>query len=92
MRTLWRTHDITSIQQLAQAFYAERLPFEASVLGTLGQEIAAWEREQHRMLLGIALPRADILLERLASLPLVEQVSLQGVCAVALPWWAILTS
>ena len=55
VRTLWRTHDITSMKQLAQAFYAERLPFEASILGTLGQEIAAWERAQHRMLLGVAL-------------------------------------
>ena len=44
VRTLWRTHDITSMKQLAQAFYAERLPFEAAILGTLGQEIAAWER------------------------------------------------
>src|SRR5262245_11560625 len=78
VRTLWRTHDITSMKQLAQAFYAERLPFEASILGTLGQEITVWERAQHRMLLGVALPRADILLERLARLPLVEQVSLAG--------------
>ena len=78
VRTLWRTHDITSMKQLAQAFHAERLPFEAAILGGLGQEIAVWEREQHRMLLGVALPRADILLERLASLPLVEQVSLAG--------------
>src|SRR5262249_34860221 len=78
VRTLWRTHDITSMKQLAQAFYAERLPFDVSILETLGKEIAVWEREQHRMLLGVALPRADILLERLASLPLVEQVSLAG--------------
>jgi len=78
VRTLWRTHDMTSMQQLAQAFHAERLPFDASTLETLGKEIAAWEREQHRMLLGIALPRADILVERLAALPLVEQVSVAG--------------
>ena len=78
VRTLWRTHDITSMKQLAQAFHAERLPFEAALLETLGQEIAAWERAQHRMLLGVALPRADILLARLASLPLVEQASLAG--------------
>ena len=78
VRTLWRTHDITSMKQLAQAFHAERLPFEAALLETLGKEIAAWERAQHRMLLGVALPRADILLARLASLPLVEQASLAG--------------
>src|SRR5215467_5277501 len=78
VRTLWRTHDITSMQQLAQAFYAERLPFATSILGTLGQEIAAWERAQHRMLLGVALPRADILLERFANQPQVEQGSLAG--------------
>src|SRR5215510_12063072 len=78
VRTLWRTHDITSMKQLAQAFHAERLPFEAAILEMLGKEIAAWERAQHRLLLGVALPRADILLERLASLPLVEQVRLAG--------------
>ena len=78
VRTLWRTHGMTSMKQLAQAFHAERLPFESTILERLGKEIAAWEREQHRMLLGIALPRADILLERLASLPLVEQASLAG--------------
>ena len=78
VRTLWRTHDIASMKQLAQAFQAERLPFDAALLEALGKEIAAWEREQHRMLLGIALPRADILCERLARLPLVEQVSLAG--------------
>jgi len=78
VRTLWRTHDITSMKQLAQAFHAARLPFEASTIETLGKEIATWEREQYRMLLGVALPRADILIERLTHLPLVEQVSLAG--------------
>ena len=78
VRTLWRTHDIASMKQLAQAFHAERLPFDASTLEVLGREIAAWEREQYRMLLGVALPRADILCERLARLPMVEQVSLAG--------------
>src|SRR5712691_12969096 len=78
VRTLWRTHDITSMKQLAQAFRAARLSFDASTLETLGKEIATWEREQYRMLLGVALPRADILIERLAHLPLVEQVGLAG--------------
>src|SRR5215510_8458455 len=78
VRVLWRTHDIASMQQLAQAFHAERLPFDTPTLAALGQAIAAWEREQHRMLLGVALPRADILCARLAGLPLVEQVSLAG--------------
>ncbi len=78
VRLLWRTHDIASMPQLAQAFHAERLPFDPPTLAALEQAIAAWEREQSRMLLGIALPRADILCERLAGLPLVEQVSLAG--------------
>jgi DNA polymerase (family 10) len=78
VRTLWRTHNITSMKQLAQAFHATRLPFAAAILERLGEEIATWERAQHRMLLGVALPRADILLERLASLPLVERASLAG--------------
>src|SRR5215471_12525003 len=78
VRLLWRTHDISSMTQLAQAFQAERLPFDVPTLAALGQAIAAWEREQSRMLLGVALPRAEILCERLAGLPLVEQVSLAG--------------
>jgi DNA polymerase (family 10) len=78
VRLLWRTHDISSMKQLAQAFHAERLPFDGPTLDALAQAIAAWERTQYRMLLGVALPRADILLERLARLPLVEQVSLAG--------------
>lgn len=78
VRILWRTHDISSMKQLAQAFQAERLPFDAPTLEALGKAIAAWEREQYRMLLGVVLPRAEILCERLAGLPLVEQVSLAG--------------
>ncbi len=78
VRALWRTHHIASMQQLAQAFHAERLSLDTPTLAALGQAIAAWEREQHRMLLGVALPRADILCERLAGLPLVQQVSLAG--------------
>src|SRR5262249_25509396 len=78
VRLLWRTHDIASMQQLAQAFHAERLPFDPPTLTALGQAIAVWEREQHRMLLGVALPRADILCARLSDLPLVAQVSLAG--------------
>lgn len=78
VRTLWRAHDIASMKQLAQALYTERLPFDALTLAALGQAIAAWEREQSRMLLGVALPRAEILCERLVRLPLVEHVSLAG--------------
>jgi DNA polymerase (family 10) len=78
VRTLWQTHDITSMKQLTQAFYAGRLPFDPATLERLGTAIAAWEREQYRMLLGVALPRAAILCARLARLPLVEQVSIAG--------------
>jgi len=78
VRVLWRTHDIASMPQLARAFHAERLPFDTPTLIALGRAIAAWEREQHRMLLGVALPRAEILCERLAGRPLVAQVSLAG--------------
>ena len=78
VRSLWRTHDISSMKQLAQVFHAECLPFDVPTLAALEKEIATWERAQYRMLLGVALPRADILLERLARLPLVEQVSLAG--------------
>ena len=56
VRLLWRTHDISSMKQLAQAFQAERLPFDAPTLEALGKAIAAWEREQSRMLLGVSLP------------------------------------
>src|SRR5262245_49004709 len=54
VRTLWRTHGVASMPQLAQAFHAERLTFDAPTLAALGQAIAVWERQQHRMLLGVA--------------------------------------
>ncbi|MBM3223866.1 MAG: hypothetical protein FJZ47_08710 [Candidatus Tectomicrobia bacterium] len=78
VRTLWRTHDITSVKQLAQAVQAARLPFADAHVEALSAEIAAWEREQSRLLLGVALPRAEILVERLAQIPLVERVSIAG--------------
>lgn len=78
VRTLWRSHDITSMKQLAQAFHDDRLPLATFTLEALGTELAAWERAQHRMLLGVALPRAEIMLERLVRLPLVQQASLAG--------------
>jgi DNA polymerase (family 10) len=78
VRTLWRTYDITSMTRLAQAFHDNRLPFDASTLAALGRDLEAWRRNQHRMLLGVALPRAEILVQNLARLPLVERISLAG--------------
>lgn len=78
VRTLWRTHKVTSMPHLAQALYDERLPLEAPTLEALRREVAAWERQQQRLLLGVALPRAEIMLERLKGLPLVTAASLAG--------------
>ncbi|MGE3538841.1 MAG: hypothetical protein AB7N91_15595 [Candidatus Tectimicrobiota bacterium] len=78
VRTLWRGHHLTSMKQLMQALQDERLPFDLPTLEALRRDLAAWERAQHAMLLGVALPRAEIVLERLARLPLVEQARLAG--------------
>jgi DNA polymerase (family 10) len=78
VRTLWRTHDITSLIQLSQAFRDDRLPFDAGTLDALGKDLETWQRNQHRRLLGVALPRAEILVHNLTRLPLVERISLAG--------------
>ena len=70
IRMLWRQCDITSMSQLIQAFQDGRLPFDASTLAALGKDLTAWQRHQNRMLLGVALPRAEILVRTLhACLP-----------------------
>jgi len=78
VRTLWRQHEITSMQRLAQAFSDDRLPFDTATLVALGKDLAAWQRSQNRMVLGVALPRAEILVHNLARLPLVERISIAG--------------
>ena len=78
VRLLWRQCDITSMKQLQQAFREERLPFDTSTLSALGKDLEAWQRQQNRMLLGVALPRAEILVQNLARLPTVERLSLAG--------------
>ena len=78
VRTLWRQHDIITIKQLVHAFRTSSLPFDPPTLVALERDLGAWEREQHRMLLGVAWPRVQILLQNLARLTLVEQVSVAG--------------
>jgi DNA polymerase (family 10) len=78
MRILWRQCDITSMKQLLQAFRDERLPFDTPILVALGKDLDAWQRQQNRMLLGVAMPRAEILVQNLARLATVERISLAG--------------
>ena len=78
IRTLWRTYDVTSMSQLIQVRHDDRLALAPPTLEALDIDIAAWQREQHRVLLGMALPRAEILVQNLARLPLVERISLAG--------------
>ena len=78
VRTLWQQHRITSLKQLAQAYRADRPPLDAATLAVLGRDLAAWERSEHRMLLGIARPRADALAHNLAKLPTVQQIEIAG--------------
>lgn len=77
-RTLWRQHDITTMKHLVQAFHAGQLPFDRPTLMALERDLTAWERDQHRMILGVAWPRVHILVQNLARLALVEQVSIAG--------------
>ncbi len=78
VRLLWRKLDITSMKQLIQRYRDNRLPFEADTLEALSHDLNNWERDQHRMLLGMALPRAELLMQNLQRIPLVERISLAG--------------
>ena len=78
VRTLWQQHRITSLNQLAQAYREQRTPLEPATLAVLGGDLAAWERDENRMLLGAALPRAQSLSDSLARLPTVQQIEITG--------------
>ncbi len=78
VRTLWRKHDITSMKQLIQRYRDKRLPFEADTLEALSHDLNNWERDQRRMLLGMALPRAELLVQNLQRISLVERISIAG--------------
>jgi DNA polymerase (family 10) len=66
------------MSQLIQAYRDECLPFDPPALAALGKDLHAWQRQQNRMLLGLALPRAEILVQNLARQPMVERLSLAG--------------
>lgn len=78
LQTLWRTYHITSIAQLTQAMRDHRLPFDAATRAALNEDLKVWRHNQRRFLLGLALPRAETFMDRLARLPLVERLSLAG--------------
>ena len=78
VRTLWQQHRITSPNQLAQAYRAQRAPLDAATLAVLGSDLAAWEREENRVPLGVAFPRAQSLSHNLARLPAVQQIEITG--------------
>ena len=77
-RTLWQHHRITSLKQLAQAYRADQTLLDAATLAVLGRDLAAWERGEYRMLLGIARPRAEALAHNLAKLSTVQQIEIAG--------------
>ncbi len=77
-RTLWQQHRITSLKQLAQAYRADRTPLDAATLAALGRDLAAWERHENRMLLGIARRRAEALAQNLANLSTIQQIEIAG--------------
>lgn len=78
LQTLWRTYNITSISQLAQAVRDHRLPFDAATQAALKEDLKVWRHNQRRLLLGLALPRAETFMDKLAKLPFVERISLAG--------------
>ena len=78
VRVLWQQHHITSLDQLAQLFRTGGAPLDDATLTALGSDLAAWERDRSRMLLGVALPRAEALANNLARLPAVERVAIAG--------------
>ena len=78
IRLLWRKHDVTSMKQLAQMHQQGELPFDEVTVTAIGRDIESWNRNQNRMLLGMALPRAELLMQNLQRFPLVERVCLAG--------------
>ncbi len=78
VRALWRQHDVTSMKLLIQMCQEGRLPFDGSHMAAVGKDIVAWQRRQNRMLLGLALPRAELLVQNLARIPLIERISIAG--------------
>jgi DNA polymerase (family 10) len=78
LKTLWRTHNITSMSQLVQALQDNRLPVDNATQAALAEEVKAWQRQQHRLLLGLALPRAETFVNKLVALPLVDRIDLAG--------------
>ena len=78
VRALWQQHRVTSLKQLAQAYRADRTYLDVATLAVLGRDLAAWERDENRMLLGIARPRAEALVQNLAKLPTVQQIEIAG--------------
>lgn len=78
VRVLWRKHDVTSMHQLMQKYQEGGLPFDTPTVVALGKDIDAWQRYQNRMLLGVALPRAEFLVHNLARLPLAERIGIAG--------------
>lgn len=78
VRMLWRQYDVTSMKHLVQMYQEGRLPFDTPTLALLGKDIEAWQRRQNSMLLGVAMPRAELLVHNLASIPLVERISIAG--------------
>ncbi len=78
VRTLWRQHDVTSLKHLVQLSQDGQLPFDDASNAAIHKEIEAWQRRQQRMLLGMALPRAELLVHNIARLPQVERISIAG--------------
>jgi DNA polymerase (family 10) len=78
IRLLWRKYDVTSMKQLAQMHQQGELPFDEATVTAIGRDIESWNRNQNRMLLGMALPRAELLMQNLQRLPLVDRVCIAG--------------
>ena len=78
VRTLWQQHRISSLNQLAQAYQAQRTPLEPTALAALGSDLAAWERDRNRLPVGLARPRAEALADKLAGLPAVQRIAISG--------------
>jgi DNA polymerase (family 10) len=78
VRLLWRKYDVTSMKQLIRLYRAHRLPFEAETLEALSHDLNTWERDQSSMLLGMALPRAEFLVQNLRRIASVERIDIAG--------------
>lgn len=75
----YKVNDIPDLQQLLESGKLNKKPgFGEKKLRALAEAVDAWTASHQRMLLGLALPKAEAMLEHIRKLRLVERAELAG--------------